>query len=655
MNRRLKRILTSILMIFAVIGVVLTTLFCIFIYNPLEGSCDAIGTLVPRSVSFFVTKRDLGDELLALPNQREFKEIGESKAVKSFLNSQFFLSADQRFAIQENLDRLEQINNELPVDIFGDVFGSELGIAGTPLGAEVTKWDVIFYTRVGWKIRPMIDLCTHPQILKRARLDPALSLGDEDGGAFKRVSYVQSGKAMSFFFGRVKDVLVVSNKKELMREVLALGFEGSGTSLYYDREYEDPVEALAESKESPEGVASPVGLHVNLAEVKRLYGVDQKLEEGQVGTGTKIAADMLGLQTMSRFVGVFHPQTPLTLEGRIDLDVSKAGNNRRILTTDGLPVSEIRDRLGAILPKDTFFFMFVRCGVRDLFQLIMTNFSGADRQLINDSLKKIPELDNLNDFLAKTSSHFTDEVAAIFSRRDISQLTGAQRFNPKPAMTLMLQTLDSTALLDYLKILERDEFAIAGVTKSDLAGVSVTRGRSKIDGADMAYAIFDDRFIISTSPDFLDQIILVAKGQLSGLMEDEGFDTAMNSVGDKATLLFYLNGGKGLDWLVDYSDKIANDANFMSPDDWIKFRGEVRRELQQSSGLRGPELERALDRRAQEKQGDIERIDIPKMKQTIAEISDWSRLVDSITGVISFQGESAVSKMILQLNTEKPE
>jgi len=651
MKRRTRRLLIGSLVALLLLVATAGILFCVVVYNPFEGTVDSLASLVPRTTVYFATKKDPGAELRQLPERASFQDLASSPAVTAFLDSPQFREADQKYAIRENLRRIEELDRVLPIDMFADVFGQEIGIAGTPLGTDVTAWDHIFYSRVSWKVRAAIDLCTHPQVRKRVQLDPGMVLADVAGTSYKEFGFLRAGKLHRFYFGRVKDVLVLTNKEELIEDVMALGHGGAGTSLQFDREYRDPSEVVESRGDGDE--IEPVGTYVDLGEVRRLFGIDERLASGEMGTSGRLLSEMLGVGSMGRFFGIIEPEVPFRLEGKIRLQADTGTGKRRILTSEGLPVAEIRDKIGPILPSGTFGFLFLRCGVRDLFDLITTTFSPADRKLIDDALKKIPELDDLDHFLGRTSSHFSDEIAAVFSRRDPEKLTGARRYNPKPAGTLILQVLDPAALEEYLAILERDEFALAGIEKSELEGVTVTRGTSKVDGQDMAYAIIGTRFVISSSPEFLDQMILASRDQFPSLAKDETFRKTLEFFGQRASLLCYGNIPLLLDWLSDYASKIASDIHFMTPDLWLDFRARTRQELA-STGLRGRELDQAIDARATQKQAEIDEVEIPRTVEDIRGYLDWGRIFLAGGGALSFEGDAVSVRALLHFAVAVP-
>lgn len=642
--RRRRKWLVVLAVLLAILVVVPAILFVAYVHNPFEGSVESLDHLVPREVSLFTRKVGLGADVDSIPTSPFVERLEASSAFKSFLDSPEWRDADARFAIADNLRRIEDLRAKLPVSVDLESNLLELAIAANPSAGELSRSDVLVLARVGWKVRAAYNLLDTGFV--RSRLDPSIEIVSDEIAGYHELHFKSGGKSHTFFFSRVKDVIGLSNKPEMIQSFVSLGRGGAGLSLAFSEDYRPPApgdggEADTESE--------PAELFFSLTRGAERLKLDNFWQQFEKNLLARVALDALGAKFLDRVEGQLFLSEPPYSRARISFKPEvKALHEKRILTRPPLAVADVVSRFGPFVPRSSLLFLFFRCDSRTVFDLISTQLKAADKKLVDDALAKT-EFKTLDGLLDRASAYFGDEIALVASRRDFAKLSVKQKADPLPAFTLLWRVSDPAGLEQFLQKIEGERFAVDEPQMADVGGLRLHTALSKLDGGKIAYGVVGDVFLGTSSFDFVERIAEAHANPSAGLAADDAFQKSLSRLSDRANVFAHVDLGNALDWAGDYKDRLASEWTEIKESRFIQLRQSFERELQSSNpGRPKEEIDAQVDARIAEIVQRRKNVEIPTMVQKIERTLSWLRLLSAFGLSLRAEGEEIDARAVLQ-------
>jgi hypothetical protein len=623
-----RRLLVALIV---VVGLLLLglVLFCVLVFNPFEGSVSSLVAIVPKGVSVLTVQPEPGramQELLASPF---VANLQEAPSWQAFLESPTFRDLDAAYSIRSNLEQLLDAPKKAPIDVWEELLGREAAVACYPRSDKISRWDFLLYTRVGWKIRAGVDWSTSS--LVTSRLGSDVTLTKLDGGGVEAVLR-RGDKEHRLYYGRVRDVLVLSNKEKLLGDALRLGSQGPALSLQNDPEYRRSTAASPRSDDR-----SVVSFYGDVAKLRGEFGLDEKIQNALVDNPLmQVAAKVLSPTRLRASSGTTTFADVPRFAGAFYLDErNEAEHEKRITGAAPLERSAIESRYSALVPAQEFFFGFVKCPAPDLFALMATQFDSKDRKLVDDTLKK--KGTNLDDFLQRSASHFGDELAISLSRIAYARLP----YRPFPAVTIYFQVTDEAGFDEFLHFLTDDQFAIGNTRQESACGLPYVVGEQKakiIAWADeLAWARVGDRWILSSSEAALKEVLCVAAKQKPSLFETPAWQRSSSALASSENAVGFVQFAPFLDWANDYSGYYAERTTKIKHEDWPDLRAQFRTEIRaQHPKATDEELEKLIDQRAEDVNAANINIDVPQAQQRVKQHIEWFRGLSGLSAGIVF-------------------
>lgn len=609
-------------------------LFNILVLNLFEGRVDSVLELVPpKEVSYVISTNELGPGLDKLPDSLFMRRMRANEGYEAFVSSEFWQSVEGQYSLAENVRRLQEMRDKLPIDVLEGVLGDDLVIAGNPSTATVNEWDFIVYSRIGKLIKIGVDFCDNPIV--KGRLDSSIQLERVAGERFREVALVQDGKEHRFFFTRIKDVLVVTNKRDLMRSVMRLRAMGPNLSLAFDRTFQ---QAEVPEPEAP----TEYSYFLNIARLWTSLEIDKRLEAPDVPGQIKFALEFFNADRLSLGAG----QVDVTEAPEVRGDFMLAENaiqfqhEYRIFNTEPIDVSDAIDRFLPFVPDDCFSFVFLRCPAPDLFTLLSSQVGDKARQLVDETLAEKPVYRDFDDFLQQTAANFGDRLSIAVSRIDY----GSDRpFRPLPAVTLFFEVSDHERLEKFLDYLTGDEFALSDMQSEEYLGTTLHVGQQKLPviewATELAYATFDDTFVLSTSYLYLRRVAEVHAKQSRSLFANPDVSALVSKLPRKANAFTYWDAESALDWLDDYKHYIAEMKSAFPDHQWVTERLKAEQRVRASNpgvSRNSTEFDVLVEEELKRVERDYEATERDRLLAKYDEYLQWARVFGGGVGSLTF-------------------
>ncbi len=641
---RVRKWLVAIGVVLGVLLLVGSILFVALVYNPFEGSVESLDHLVPRDITLFTRKAGVGADIDGFPDTEFFRSLADSAAFKSFSDSPEWRDLDARFGLAESFRKLEDLRARLPVQVDFESNLYEVALAANPSAEGIPRSDFLLLARVSWKVCAAYNLIGTGFV--RGRLDPAVELYSDEIGGFHEIHFRASGKTRSFFFARVKDVVGIANKPEIIRAFVDLGRGGAGLSLAFAEDYLRPSAAPGET-------TNALDLFFSLTRGAAELKIENFWEQFEGGLAPRIALEALGAKFLDRVdARVFFSNPPHARARATFRPEVRALHERRILTRPPLPVADVIARMGPFVPKSAFLFLFFRCDSRTVFDLVTTQIGASERRLVDDALAKT-EFRNLPTFLDRTSAYFGDEIAVVLSRRDLAKMSFKDRAKPLPAATLLWRVTDAAGLEQHIRKIEGERFAVDEARAESFGGLELHTGLSKLDGSQIAYGLVGDVFVYSSAYDFAQEIAATHADPSTGLAAAPAFEEGIARLSDRANVLVYVDAGNFLDWLGDYTERWANDLTEITVPRFQELRAQFRREIEsQYQGMNDNEIEARVDARIEEVVQRRKNVEIPMKVSQIGRYVAWARVIRAFGASLHSNGEEVETRAALQFEFE---
>src|SRR5690349_20875779 len=218
--------------------------FSTFLYSPFEGALtEHVAALVPRDVDFFLGRAELGSAFGKFPHLALEEQLLRQPAWQAWAGSAEGKKLAADLKLEETLKELEAQAAQLPFglqpqEVFG---GQELVVAGYFKGRSLEQADWAVYGRTNWLGKLGAALLSYPKLLGLEKQGLKAVVGEGQvalsGGQLPR----------EVFVGRVKDVVIVATKPELVKAAYDLRGAGFADSFYQSANYNDWIQHASRS------------------------------------------------------------------------------------------------------------------------------------------------------------------------------------------------------------------------------------------------------------------------------------------------------------------------------------------------------------------------------------------------------------------------
>jgi hypothetical protein len=582
MRRRLIRILLIVLVVVSFVGYFA---FSTFLFNPIEGGYAAdLSTLVPRNVTFYVSKANLAGDFEADLTPR-FAQTAAGQRLAETPEFQKLASDLNLAGLQEQIGaQLEQLPISVdPLQLFG---GRDLALAGYTEGSSIEQARWAAYGRIGWSTKLAYSL---------------IGKGAVDLGAQGIQVAAQNG-VLSFSGGqlteplhtaRLRDVLVVSNDLELANQASEFAARKGQESLNQSATYHDEIETRVQSGEEAE-------VFLRYATLAKSMGwPDDWPSRTSENVAERVLSNVFQLGSLRELRGVadFNGGVDLNLSGGIDgdqLDKTRERLHRR----KKIDKRDLALEIARLAPADSGLFAVIEMSIGDLLRSVVDSLEPAlVGNLETEIITPIFGYTNIAPFLADLEAALDDRVALIVRDDDYAREAGDPPNNGRPvlAWTLVLWQSDTT-LLEEL----RSKFA-SNPQRLGLRGAPRESGgydsgvySNIVDGGTRVYeywnelvegtghvstASIGDTFLISNHYKMIGSVVasLVSSGGRS--LADEAIYTNSVSAGlDAATLAVWLRPG-AIQAKLREQLRIQSEESLESRINWTVERPRIDREI----------------------------------------------------------------------------
>lgn len=559
------------------LAVVLYVAFWVLLFNPLEGSVERLDALVPSTVSWYA--------------QGPWGEIRDSELVRehlygSTLMTQIDTSFDLEQYLYQPIRQLEdQVNAQVPgflgkFSVEDDILGREVALAGNftrrgdDLGQKILNSPWLALTRISFKARFMDVLKFEAVRSNVPGLKAYRDFYEYDVGR-QAIREGAPESARYFYFQRVKDVLILSNNRDMMEAAVHFG-RGGGISqeslhqewwYYYDTQgAKPPMSSL---------------LWAKIAKADNELG--NALEApGEVREGS--ATDLLRAffpigRTISVTLrpGISGPDT-IPLRGAIRLDDKISKNLYDLHRTEPEPFADQLGDWASYLPADrTISVASLKMTPIDLLTTVFGSLGGPLGGLFE------PEAANgtpagtrwtKEEFANKLGELFEAPVRIAFTRLpeveeiDLDRYEGG-KWKPLPGVTAMMTTrLKEQTIIDFF-FRNKDQFG-----GKDPEEVESPVGRAfllrTVPDATMhllrpGFAVVGDRFFFSTNIEELVRLLRLKQGEGASLADRPDYREALDAAFDAGNLFLYVNMPVARKYLLDQRWQYAFDTTSFDP------------------------------------------------------------------------------------------
>lgn len=437
--------------------------FSTFLYSPFEGAlAEHAAALVPRDVDFFLGRSDLGSAFTKFPHLALEAKLAQQPAWQAWAHS----PEGERFAadlkLDETLKELEAQAAQLPFgmqpqEVFG---GSELVVAGYFKGASLAQADWAVYGRTNWLGKLGAALLSYPKLLslEQRGLKAVVSEG--------QVALSGGGLPREVFVGRVKDIVIVATKPELLKAAYELRAAGFADSFYQSANYNDWIQHASRSPERDE-----FELFVNSRKLLENLGANGAWPDPKSQDfAPALFGRLFQLSSLKNAIGV------VGLEGGVQFDLHGefssehiTGDMARVYRWRGFDKPTLEE-VARLAPRDTGLFAYLHAPVGEMLRMVRDSMEPAMRQLIEDAFRGTGRYANLDALVKELDDDFKDRWCLIVRPNDYPpDPEGPPHTDePVPAIALVLWTKNQQAVQDLEKLIggQGQRFGLAGKDKN---------------------------------------------------------------------------------------------------------------------------------------------------------------------------------------------
>lgn len=525
--------------------------FSTFLYSPFEGALkEDLAALVPRDVDFFAAKTDLASAFTTFPHLALEERLARHPAVQGWTGTREWKELLAELRIEETLKSLKEQTAQIPFgkqpqELFG---GSALAVAGYVRGKSLQQADWAVYGRADWLGKLGAALLRHPGLLGLEKRGIQAVVGPDS------VALSGGGLAREVFVGRVKDVVIVATKPELVKAAFDLKAASFADSFFQSASYNDWIQNAKRGAKRDE-----LELYVNTR--KLLESLDQKGPWPDTKS-QDLAPALLGrlfqLPSLKNAMGVlgFDGGLQLDLHGEFTAEHLTA-DMAKVYRTRGFDKKTLEE-VARLAPRDTGFFAYFHAPVGELLRMLMASVEPALRQNLEDAFRGTGRYPNLDALINELDGALKDRWCLIVRPNDypVDPEGPPNDGQPVPAVALVLWTKNQKAIEDLEKLIggQGQRFGLQGRTKNEAgffsnsdAGYQTYEFWSQVGVPGTGVIVVakaGEMTVITNSLGMmghLQKTYSVGGAKYPRLSEDEHFGALAQSSIDRANLAVWLN------------------------------------------------------------------------------------------------------------------
>jgi hypothetical protein len=437
--------------------------FSTFLYNPFEGALgEHVAVLVPRDVDFFLGRSDLAACFTRFPHLALEERLLKQPAWQAWADSVEGRKLAADLKLEETIKQLEQLSGQLkfgmqPQEVFG---GQELVVAGYFKGRSLEQADWAVYGRTNWLGKLGAALLSYPKVLglEKQGIKSVVSEG--------QVALSGGGLPREVFVGRVKDVVIVATKPELLKAAYELRNAGYADSFYQSANYNDWIQHASRSSKRDE-----FELYVNTRKLLENLALSGPWPDPKSQDFTPaLLGRLFQLSSLKNAIGV------LGTEGGLQLDLHGefssehiSGDMARIYRWQGFDKPTL-EGVARLAPADTGLFAYLHAPVGEVLRMVRDSMEPALRQNLDTAFRGTGRYPNLDALVNELDGDFKDRWCLIVRPNDYPPDPEGPPNDgqPMPAIALVLWTKNAAAVEALEKLIggQGQRFGLQGKDKN---------------------------------------------------------------------------------------------------------------------------------------------------------------------------------------------
>ena len=416
--------------------------FSTFLFNPLESDLEAdVAALAPRDVDFFFAKADLADVFDPFPELAARDRIEKHPAWQAWARSPEYAALDRELAIEKTLGELRAATAQLPLgldplDVFG---GRDLAVAGYFRVADLAQADWAVYGRANWAGKLAAEALRYPGAIGLAKQGITATVEDAHvalrGGQLSREVCV----------ARIRDVVVVATKKELVLAAHDLVSKAYADSFYQSATYADHIQNA-----NREAAHDELEIYVNTR--KLLENLQFKRSWPDVKSQDFLPAfagrlfQLGGVKTAIGVLGI-DEGIALDVHGELSWELLTP-DQAKLYRTRGFDRDQILLDVAKLAPADTSLFLYGHAPIGDLLRLMLASAEPALKTNLEDAFRNTGKYQSLDQLINELDASLKDRFALIVRPNDYPPDPDGPPHNddPVPAIMLVLWTRNVEAI-----------------------------------------------------------------------------------------------------------------------------------------------------------------------------------------------------------------
>ncbi len=576
---------------FLILLIVLYAGFCFALFNPLESDVENLVAFLPKDMNYLIHS-PWGNLRQSTFYRTNVLESPVREDVESSMELQEYLYRPIR-------EVEDQINASLPsfagkFSILDDVVGREVIVAGNLTGPgenlsdKIMNSPFVVLTRISTKAKFMEVLSYGPVQSRIPNLKSYRDFFEYDVGA-ENIRPDAPEEARFFFFKRIRDVLVLSNSRELMQRVVHLGLASGEDQqgkkslprfwwFYYD----------FNKGEMPQEPGLSVWLRVNRSDRElgcELSGKNGAEQTSGLGEFVRTLFPVGLTNTISLNLTAEDDRT-MAITGSIRMEerefpVAIRGFHQQ----QGTDIAEAVAAPASFIPGGrTFAFQWLQMTPENFLENFFRSLDQGTRDLMFGADAGPGGSEgawNLKKTAASLGEWFEGGACLALSRLpeadqiDLDSFTGGTPL-PLPGVTLILKRrehLTENELVQFF-VRDHDRFGFGRPTQTDSPFGPVYRMGLTVDQSlgllKPAFALKNGYFIFSTNDAELLRFLAVADGEGESLADSERFKAALDAVWPTGNLFTFLDVEALRPYLRDQRWESAYDATWFSDAEFRK-------------------------------------------------------------------------------------
>jgi len=461
------RILRILIVLFGVLAFAGYFAFATFFYNPLEGDLDVdVAALAPRDVDFFVAKAQLSETFAPFPALAIQKQLDQHPAWQAWVASPEYQALDQEHGIEAGLAELKQQLATIPTvsDVLAVFGGEDLAVAGYFRGTDLTQVDWVVYGRANWKGKLAAAALRHPGLIGLEQQGITAKVEERyvtiSGGQLPRPLCVT----------RIRDVVLIATKPELVLKALELDGSGYADSLHQSAYYHDHLNLRERSAERDE-----LELFVNMRKFLENVGFQGEFPDTKSQDFTPaFLGRLFQVRSMKNAMGTigFDQGLQIDLHGEFASELVTK-DQAHFYQVRGFDTDMLTSEAASWCPADAALFAYAHGDVGDTVKQILQSLDGASRQLIEDAFRNTGKYQNIEQVIELLDGALRNRAALIVRKNDYPvdpQGPKNKTDEPVPAVALVLWASDVKPIVKLREDIGQggQHFGLKGRTETEV-------------------------------------------------------------------------------------------------------------------------------------------------------------------------------------------